>query len=802
MKQLLLLVACFLSLPALPQLRGLLTDSTGAPLPYVAVGLLNSSDSSLKQGSITDDLGHFEFSNLKSGSYLLKIQAPGFRDYLSETLTHDSTRLTEIPTILLRSSANSLEEITVSAIRRPMEFRNGNITVNVDGTALAIGNSVYDLLTRMPGVTVSNGNIAVQGREGVAFYIDGRLQALNGQQMISLLKGMNASVVDKIEIIRNPSAKYDAAGSAGIIDIKTKKLHITGLSGNAGYTFSQGVASTNMADLALNYKGKKISLFSSINAYEGTLSLRNDIKKTVVFEETSTVLDSRLTELDVAHYATLNLGLDWYADKKNIIGMKAQLVPGTAKRTLSGNSALTQTDSSFSDILYKRTVPNDWFYGIYNLNAEHAFDTLGTKLRFSGDAYLPCRDVYNYDYRYQFTDGNGAQLRPDYQAQAMNELNLNIFSAKTDYEQKLSPTANLEAGLKGSFQKITSNYDFRNRNLQNGDYERDSLFSNQFTYYEKIGAAYVNLLKEIRKISLQLGLRAEQTDVRTESELSDLSFRRQYLRFFPRLSVGYNPSDKHAFSASYNRSIYRPDYNSLNPYPVFKDLYNINRGNPQLLPEIYHRFEISHTFRSRFTNSFGWSISDNPIRGQAQLNDTTKISYFQLGNLKSSNELNYFISYNGDLLKWWNVTLNLAGFYYDFIGTIDNHTMNRAAFSWYGEMNHVFSLPHNFRFELGGWMVGPWLYGGFYTIRPRGAINMGVKKILLKDQLTIAVSLNDVFFSGVEYTDTDFANQHYRQFKTYDSRRLNLSVVYNFGKIKAQRREEKGRNEEKQRLGK
>jgi iron complex outermembrane recepter protein len=795
-----LLSVLIIQLPA-QSISGKLADSTAKPVPYVLVALLHARDSVIYKGTTTDDNGQFEFHSLKPDTYLVRIKDMSYSTYYSQSIIFDSISNIIIPVIQLTSVGKQLDEVDITAIKRPFEFKGGNITVNVEDSPLAIGNSVYDLLSRTPGVRVDNENISIQGRTGVAIYIDDRRQPFSGQQLINLLRSMSASSVEKLEIIRNPSAKYDAAGTGGIINITMKRLRITGTSGTAGYTYSKGYASTNNANFSLNYKGRHLSLFSSIEGYEGTLSNTYELIKTIPDGAESITLHSLARAYDVGKYLTFNFGADWSINKMNTVGVRFQGVPGYALRTQAGNNALSDNTLGYENLVYKRTVPNSWYLANYNLNAEHLFDTVGTKIKFSTDVYGPYSDIYTSNYDYQFTDRQLNNTLPPRSDKASITLDLRIISGRMDFEKKLSKSLLLEAGIKGAYQDIFSNYEFRTRNNITGEYNIDSLFTNRYVYNELISASYINFQKEYKKFSYQAGLRAENTEVNSSSDLRAFAYNREYFKLFPNASFNYNPTEDHAWSVAFNRRIWRPDYNSFNPYYVFNNLFSISRGNPYLLPEFFYVIEVSHVYKSRFTNAFSFSRSDSPIRGQTQQVDSTRVTYFQLGNLQRSNESNYFISYNGDVKKWWNLTLNLGGWYYDFYGMVDDQLLDNYAFSYSGYMNNVLLLPKQFKLEISGWYVGPWLYGGFYTISPRGALNLGLKRSFLKDRLTLSMAFHDVFFTAVNDTRVSFNNQQFRSRETYDSRRFNASVNYNFGRIKAEKRQVKRADEEQGRIG-
>ncbi|MES2680750.1 MAG: TonB-dependent receptor [Bacteroidota bacterium] len=781
-------------------ISGTVSGPGNKPVPFATVALLNAKDSLPFKGSHTDESGQYIFENISAGNYLIKITSVEFEDSSGNIFQLDSSAAYKHPEIILSPRENILKEVSVSAQKKTFEFKDGNITVNVENSPLALGNTVYDLLLRLPGVMIDNGTISLQGQPGVGVYIDDRQQQISGMQLIALLKSMNASTVEKIEIIKNPSAKYDAAGGAGIINIKTKKLKITGFSGSCGYTYSRGYGNQHMPDLSLNYKGKKLAFFSSFNLYQGYMKTTADLHKAIAYNGISSTLDSKSFETDEGYFGTGNLGLDWMPNAKNTLGFKFQAVPGFIVRTKKGNNAISDSDLGYDNLDYKRTVPNFFYLANYNLNYEHLFDTAGTKLKFSTDLYGPYFDIYKSAYQYHFTDHNKNDLLSPQQFSGTNRIALSILSSRLDFEKKISKTLNLESGIKISSQAINSDYTFSTKDQQTGMYIIDTTLTNQFTYREQIGAAYVSFQKEIKKINVQAGLRAENTNVNTVSQINDFKYSRQYFKLFPNLTINYNRSDKHNFSLSYNKRIYRPDYNSFNPYPAFSNLFSISRGNPYLLPQFSNNIAASHTFKNKFTNTVEYSRVQNPIRGQTLQVDSSKVTIFQSGNLQSSNELCYYIFFNTELKKWWALTLNLGAYYFDFKGKIDGADLSSSGTSFSGYINNQLILPKNFKVEISGWYCAPWLAGGFYHYKQRGAFNLGVKKTLLDDHLALSVSVYDLFFTNKTRAVVNFKNQNYHFEESYDTRRLNLSVVYTFGKLKIHQREIKSDEDAKARV--
>jgi outer membrane receptor protein involved in Fe transport len=766
----------------------------------MTVALLNQSDSSVYKGILTTEKGTFCFENIKKGKFILKISGVGYSDQYSAPISYDSSAAVTVPDITVGKSGVSLDEVSVSAIKNPIEFKGGNIIVNVEDSPLAVGNNAYELITKLPGVMVEGDNISLMGKGGVKVFIDDRILQMSGAQLISFLRGLNASSIEKIEIINNPPARYDAAGNAGIINIKTKKIKVTGFSGNLNYTFSQGFYTTNNGGFSLNYKGRKFSFFSNVGGYEGMYRHETTDKRTIRFNGASTTLDQNVHEIDAASFLTANLGADWYLNKKNTIGVKAQLIPGHAVRTLNGDIAVSDTTLGYDRLAFNRPVENTWFLANYNLNAEHLFDTLGTRLRFSADYYTPNYDIYdgfNQNYFYS-TEGLEAQAPQIFRTS--NTIGITVIAARLDFEKKIGKSMRIETGIKQNYQKIFSDYSLEHRNSFTGEYTLDSTFSNKFRYNESISAAYVTLEKDFKKWHVQAGLRAENTDVRTASLTNNINYTRQYFNVFPVLSADYNPSQDHSMSVSYNRRINRPNYNSYNPFRSFLNILNSSEGNPFLLPTYDNNFNFSYIFKRKISNFISFGHVENPVYFYSTQIDSTKETIMHGINIKYANIVRYNLFVRQEVKKWWTVSFLAGAYYVDYRGTFDGIAYYRNAVPWYTRLTFLFLLKKDTKIEMSGFYWSPWL-GGTSTMLSRGGVSWSVKKGFLNNTLQLSIGVNDLFFTEQFRSKSDFQGQDWERSDAHDSRRFNVSLNYNFGKIKAEQRHTKENDEEKRRLG-
>ncbi|MGZ3863693.1 MAG: outer membrane beta-barrel protein [Bacteroidia bacterium] len=795
-----LLLCISITANAQNKVRGKVLDEKNNPVSFCALALLNASDSVSVKGGITNEDGDFEIENIKPGPYFLKVSNVGFRDTSSAVIIVDSAGETVLETIVLKSNAVNLNEVSITAIKRPIEFKNGNITLNIEGSPLASGNSVYDLLKKLPGVTIDNDVISIQGKQGARVLIDDRIQQFSGAQLMAILKGISASNVEKIEILKNPPVKYDASGNAGLINIITKKIKLTGFSGSANAAVQQGFYGTQIAGLNLNYKGRKISFFSGFTVNNDIRQIRNHFERKLSDSLHTISFDQNSAEKSGGFTANIFAGADWFIDSKNTVGVRIEDMPGSTARTRIGNNTVSDTLLGYKRLDFTGTIPNTWNVVYTNINAEHLFDTVGTKLKFNADYYGPFYDIYGGDYKNSFYNGNGLTAMPPQNFTNTNVLKFSTLLARLDFEKKFKKDLSLEAGAKGSFQDMHSDYVMKVFDNNSQQYVTDSNFTNQFVYKEQILAAYLNLQKQIKKINLQAGVRVENTEVQTLSITSGIAFTRSYFNLFPTASISYTKNDKHNFMISYNRRIDRPDYNSFNPYRFFYgNLLSQGTGNPYLLPAYSNNYELSHNFKGSIANTISYSRVTNFIYGYPIQNTKDKTTISTVGNLNTFELYSYSLFVQKDIKKWWMININSTAFYFAFNGNINGTKFKDGAPAAFIYASNIITLPKNFKMEISGVYWSQWMNAN-NMFMPRGGIDIAVRKTLLEDKMNVSIGLNDVFFSLGTHTSSAYVTgQVYKTYNTYDTRRLIVNITYNFGKVKVQQRDLK-QNEEKKRL--
>ncbi|UAY51164.1 outer membrane beta-barrel family protein [Ferruginibacter albus] len=783
-----------------------------------SVSLLKSKDSSLikKDSSlikivVADSAGNFVFENVQEGSYFVKATSIGHNIAYSNIITiSNENPISDVGVLQLLPLNKDLKEVVVNSKKPLIERKADRTIINVDASVTNTGSTVLEVLEKSPGVTVDkDGNISLKGKQGVIVMIDGKPSYMSGQDLANFLKSMPSSNLDQIELMTNPSAKYDAAGNSGIINLKTKKTKAAGFNGSLNLAYGQGIYSRTNNSLLLNYRKNKFNLFTTISANARTTSqdlyitrhFKNpDGSTSAIFEQTSYIKHKN------QNY-NAKVGLDYYASKNTTFGIvltgytTPEQTPTINTNYLKGSTGITD-----SIVVAESNEDMKWKNGAVNLNFRHQFDSTGTELTADIDYlnYHSNRSQYfnNYTYLPDWTPKDTDMITGELPS------NINIYSAKADYTHPFKSGLKLEAGVKSSYVETDNNASYFN--IINDQKEIDYDKTNRFTYKENINAAYINFSKEIKKWSFQAGLRMENTNYNghqfgnAQHPELDSSFQKSYVDVFPTLYAGYNASEKNQFTFSIGRRINRPNYEDLNPFLFFLDKYTYAIGNPFLRPSYANVVEVSHTYKQFLTTTLNYSHTSDiftQVFRPGTLNEFSSV--ISQGNYASSDQASLSVTAQIPVTKWWTSILYTEGDFVNFKGTVDGDYLNVSAGTFLINVNNQFTFGKGWSAEL----------SGFYRTRgidaqvivdPLGQIDMGVQKKLLKDKASIKLNLKDPFKLYVEHGGINFHNTDatFRQYGDFQS--VTLGFVYRFGKpIKGvQKRKTGGADEEQNRVKK
>jgi len=783
-------------------ITGKVQDSTNTEIQYCSLALMNAADSSVFKGNITDEKGEFRFENIPNGNYFIKLSYIGYLDSLSEVFTINSISELNIPTFHLISDSQSLEEVTVIAFRKTVSFENGKVILNVENDILSSGSFVIELLRRIPGVSVDGqNNITVNGKSGVRFMLDGRLQQIPADQMIAILGNMSSEAVSKIELIKNPPAKYDASGTGGLINIVTKKAKLKGFNGNVSDKISHGKGVSEMMNVNLNYKSNKISIFSnSIGSYT---DYKNIIINNRTYQNEHSVSNLNMNGKEEIFVSTLNFkaGVQYDYSSKTVFGLNLD-ANWVDFKTIgkSTTNMIGETPMDYSNLDVISTSKERYSVPTINMNLTHLLDTNGSQVSFSTD-FMNYNNNRNNDNNNYFSDDNFIENNPVLRYNNNNSLNFKIATQKLDLTKVFSNSLKLETGVKSSF-VINRSYSIVTENEPNTMiFNIDSTFLNDLTYKEQIFAGYLDVMKTVKKMTLEGGIRFEQTLFHIENHSNGFKLSRNYINFFPNISVDFKQNESNNYHFSYSYRLDRPDYEQFNPSYSFNNRLNYSVGNPYLKPQYSHNFELELNHNDFITNSFSFVSMNDGIYSFSYMKDSSNISIDTVYNfgLKQMSSYNLFLQ--KQISSFYRVQLNSTFAWMNYSGVIDGNTINSNLAAIRVNLNNDIMLPKNINLQVSVSYSSPYK-DGFQDYSQQASVNLALQKRFLKNKLNVVIGIRDLFYSDYMSMTTNLPNQSYYSLTKNDSRRIRINLSYKFGKMKIDNKIENKKAEDNIRINK
>ncbi|MBC3541771.1 outer membrane beta-barrel protein [Rufibacter sediminis] len=815
-----LLLCCAFLNQALAQnkfdIRGTVKSPKGEALVAANLQLVKDSSQVLVKVEVSDAQGTFTFSNIPPGNYRLMASHYDYALYTSGVIQLQSH--TNVGELVLPERAVALKEVKIEAQKPFVEQHFDKTVLNVENSISAAGSNVLEVLEKAPGLSVDqNDNISMRGRTGVLVMINGKRVPMSGTELATMLRSLNANEVAKIDLVTNPSAKYEAAGNAGIIDIRLKKDTRLGSNGSITSSLGHGELPKVNQGLQLNHRDKNLNVFGSYNYVH-----RKDFNRLDIFREFFSLNEARSFQSAydqqnrIRHQVNSHnarLGVDYNLSPKTIMGVVGSGIFTDINRTVA-NQALVlneqrQHAASFLTDAFSETNRNSQSL---NFNLKHTIDTPGREISADVDyAAYQSNDLQNFTTNYFNLGGE----KTDSELLFGNmDGGLTIKSVKVDYAQPLPGIkANLEAGLKSSLVNADNELLFYQR--ENGQDVLDVNKSNHFKYKENINAAYLNLNKKWEQVSLQLGLRLENTNAQGEQLAEyaqvngDSSFDRNYTQLFPSAFVGYTLNKKHDLGLSLSRRIDRPTYNQLNPFVFYIDPSTKSSGNPFLLPQLTYSFEFTHTFLQKYITKLSYSrTTDNiitvlsPEPDSDPTSEENPVVIQQDRNLAQFDYYGLSVSVPITVARWFTSTNNLQAYYGLYQGNLANTNLRNGRPTLNLNSNNSFTLPNGWSAELIGVYQSREIYG-FLDVQPIRFLSVGVQKQLWDKKANLKLNLADIFYSNRTRATTALIGYSERFYQRRDTRVATLSFTYRFGKsqVAPSRRRTGGAEEEKRRAG-
>lgn len=786
-----ILIVCLLSFTQIifaqspVKIKGQVLDVHKNPLAAATVSLLRSKDSSFVTTIVSSDSGRFEITSPKEDTYFITVTAFGFKKYSSTAITIHQQNVQFGSIQLQDSTDHELQTVTVVSNKPFVEQKLDRTIVNVDALISNTGTNALEVLEKSPGVLVDeNGNISFKGKTGILVLIDDKPTYLSAADLAAYLKSLPSSTIDKIELMDNPPAKYEAAGSA-VINIKTKKSKLKGFNSIVNGSYAQGFYWRYNGGINMNYRVNKINLFANL----GTFHSKNNRTLTIdrnYFDANGNPTSSFLQTshfTSVSHNSNVKLGMDYYISPKTTWGI-----------VFTGSLSLTDQHSPGESLLYNQftkldsTVVADNYSkskfnkaGV-NINYSHQFDTAGRSLTFDID-YIKYYSNSDQSFLNSVYAPNGMLLDTQKIVSTLPSY-IHIYSFKTDYTHPLKNNAKIEAGIKSSYVTTDNAADYFN--VINGMNTIDYNNTNHFLYKENINAAYFNFNKEFKRFSLQTGLRLENTngygDQLGNFTIADSSFKKHYTNLFPTAFFSYklDKAGNHLLNYSYGRRIGRPNYQDLNPFVFIVNKYAYFSGNPFLRPQFSGNNELSYHYKGIFTTSI---IYNHVTDFQSEtIEQSGNIFISRTGNIGEFTYMAFTINFALKPTKWWNVNIFSDYQQNEFKGALYNGYIDESSHWVYATANNQFTFNHGWSAELSGFYVGKRRYSQFDMI-PNGQLNAGIQKKLLHDKATLKLNVRDVFHTNTSGGNiTNVPNAIITYHNIFDSQVLTLGFTYSFGK--------------------
>jgi hypothetical protein len=672
---------------------------------------------------------------------------------------------------------NQLNEVVIKKQASLVKYAaNGTLDVNVANTLLSTSSSINELLGRVPNVIVAEGQISVLGKGEAIIYLNGIL--INYERFAAI----PVSQILKIEVISNPSSKYDAEGKA-VINIMTKKNIENGMLGSASQqvTVSEFAGMSTNTLLDFNYTKGKFSFMTNYGLQLG--KGRELLYTTRTRPNPDEYMRSELTtdwKRQFNNYSNFGFGLQYTFSEKNYISLaysgNIEDLGGVveSRNSISNNvgNSFYATDIAKNDVLLNQFI---------NLNYNAITDNKGSSL-FIGTQYSNYNGIVK-----DFIDENSWVDEQNAEKYLKNNVDntIDIISIQADYSKKINENTKLETGAKFSNAKVKSGTDFLISEIENGGFEPDDQLSSDFKYVEKISAAYFNYGSSLgEKFSFSVGARGEWTSYDLYTTANGIQeFKKNYGNFFPNVLLNMHVSDDLKLHASYVSRITRPRYQALNPFVIYQDPFTTIEGNPNLLPEKTHAFEIGAMYK-KFDFKIGYTYKIDPISGAALRGDTPN-SYI-LRSLNIEKEHSFFTSLSRSFTnKWWSSTNTISMNLSKSIDNFYEYALGPVKPQIYLYSNNTFTIPNLFKVQLLVWYLGDKSYG-LRSENSRSTVTVGIERNFLKDALKLNFTANDIFHDFMVSGNYDVGQTEIYYHRTYTTNYFKLIATYSFGNSKKQ----------------
>lgn len=781
---LILFIAALLQLPfpgkaqdLIITLNGVVKDSlTKNTLPDATVSIKNFTTSTVFN-TISDSNGFFAFNNIPVGQYQLKVEYIGYNTFTKEKLIIvDKTQSIVIGDIFLVLQAGTLEAVKVTSTSKSFIVQSaGKITLNIAQSPIAATSNAYDILLRSPGVMEQNGDIRFRAGT-VSILIDGRPSNLSGDDLKNMLSAMSGSQIEKIEILPNPSAKYEAQGSS-VINIKLAKNKNYGTSTTVLTGIGSGRFGKYNLGLMANYKNKKINIYSGYS-YDRKKQYYNNSSDRII-SPISNILQNEYGS-DTWNNHSYRLGLDYDINSNSSLGIQFKEYSNFQDRSADNRSKITNISTTMDTSSFVYTTGTSRIVSpSVNLYYKTTMDSLGSELTINAD-YFNYTKQWNDNFITNYFDQKGKEYLSPYLLRDQSPANNTISSFSADYSHP-SKLGNFEAGLRTAFTTTNSNIVWQG--LANNDWVKDTGKTNHFIYKENINAAYITFEKAFKEVwQINAGLRAEQTNTQGILVNTGQITTKHYLNWFPNITIQYLKNINNVFNLSYRKSIDRFGFDIVNPFIKYQSQYAYYQGNPNISPAINHTVDFTYAYKQQ-AMIFGlkYTHSINAL-GPVFLKGSNNATISSYTNFKSDDLFYIYGYWRKELIKRWNTNL-IGGIGFLRYNTSTAHIIQQndnATWTYLLQWNNSFNLRSGWNWELNASYQGP-LASGIYKLGDIFSSGLGISKQLWKNKASVKLSVTDLLNTQKKDIHINYNGILMQENLKAESRFVNLMFTYKLG---------------------
>lgn len=782
-------------------LRVKLADKNGKPLEAANLLLYRQADSALVKADISNAMGICEFEAIAPGIYYIRAELLGYKLAGNAAIAIPETSTVGFEAALvMEHEANTLAGVQVQSRKVLVEKKSDRVVLNVENSIVGSGNSALDLIKLAPGVRIDKSdNVLVNGKKGVFLLIDGKQTYFTEDQLSNFLKNTPSETIAQIELITNPSARYDASGNTGIINIKTKKGQKYGCNGSANLTGGYGKKGRFNAGTNMNYRTALVNVYGNFNYSERRPFDTRDICRYIQTHEGEQLFHQYTYSDNLLRNTMYKLGVDYFLAQGHTLGIMVNGYESTAKKEGESRNAMGSAAGSVDSILHTQTNNHDKYHNVLvNLNYKGVLDSSGRELNVDAD-YSAFKNTGFLNMNNRLTDGKGAAVLNGDAIRNNTLTHIYIKSIKADFVQPMGKDTRLELG--GKYSRVKAGNDLNYDSLLNGQYVHSSTQSADFLYKEKILAGYATLNTKWRKTGLSAGVRVEHTHSDGNSVTLQQQVKRNYTNVFPALSIEQELNENNVLSLALNRRIDRPGYQDLNPFLFFLDRFTYISGNPFLKPQYTNNIELGYTFRSKYYASLAYSKTSDVILEYLQQNDSTKVTIDTKRNFSSLQTWALAVNAPVDIAPWWTTSNSVNLSYNKYSIETGSNIYAPSRFSYDLKSTHMFKLGGGWKSELSAGYYSRFI-DGIFNGQSQCLISAGVQKSILGNKADIKLSVNDILANGRFYGTAQYDNLNMFIRNRYESRRVMLALSWRFGNsnVKAARERNSGVSGEQSRI--